>query len=692
MQDQAPGKQAIETFRATYFEECAELLDALYQHISTLEQGQGDPETVHAIFRCVHSIKGGGGAFGFDRLVAFAHVFEALLDKLRDGKILPEREMLQLMLRASDMLADLVAGARLAEGPAAGAEDSLRALLAGMMGDSKPETSLVPDAEAASAPVSTARRWRIRFVPHAAVYASANEPLLIFRELARLGNLIVHTDLSRLPDLAVFEPTEAYLFWTLDLETAEPRERIEEAFEFVADDSDILIESVNHEEPGSAAAPMPAAATPASEARADPGPGVAEPGRETRSIRVDVEKVDRLVNLVGELVITQAMLVQFGGSLPPETCPGLTGGLETLSQHLRELQEGVMAIRAQPVRSVFSRMPRLVREVSAQLGKTVRLAVTGEGTEIDKTVIEQLADPLTHLLRNALDHGIEPPHEREARNKPKQGAIHLSAEHRSGRIVIEVSDDGRGIDRPKVLAKARQNGLVPVEAILSSDEIDDLIFRPGLTTADEVSAISGRGVGMDVVRRNIQSLGGRIAVSSSPGVGCRFTLSLPLTLAILDGMSVAVGQETYIIPLTNIMESLRPVPRDLHPVVGRGHVLSIRGEYVPLLFLHEVFGVSGAETDACCGIVVVVESDRTGRFGIVVDEMLGQQQVVVKSLEANYGSVDGIGGATILGNGRVALILDVARLQGVANGAAARSAVPFAPAPGRQILPAAPIH
>jgi two-component system chemotaxis sensor kinase CheA len=382
----------------------------------------------------------------------------------------------------------------------------------------------------------------------------------------------------------------------------------------------------------------------------------------TMSVRVDVEKVDRLVNLVGELVINQAMLIQLGGALPPDMCPGLINGLETLSQHLRELQEGVMAIRTQPVKSVFSRMPRLVRELSAQLGKEARLYITGEGTEIDKTVIEQLADPLTHLLRNAIDHGIEKPEIRVAQGKPPQGSIHLSAEHRSGRIVIEVSDDGRGIDRERVLARARQRGLVAADDTPSEETIDNLIFLPGFSTAEVVSNVSGRGVGMDVVRRNIQALGGRISLQSRFGAGSRFLLSLPLTLAIMDGMIVAVGRESYIVPLTNIVESLRPRRQDIHAVAGCGNVVAIRGEYVPLLYLAAHLGVPGAVTDAALGIVVVVENEGAGQVGLVVDELVGQQQVVVKSLEANYGDVEGIGGATILGNGRVALILDVAGL------------------------------
>lgn len=324
-----------------------------------------------------------------------------------------------------------------------------------------------------------------------------------------------------------------------------------------------------------------------------------------------------------------------------------------------------MAIRAQPVKSVFARMPRIVRDLAATLGKEARIVTTGEMTEIDKTVIEQLNDPLTHMIRNALDHGIEAPDLRAAAGKPRLGTIHLAAAQRSGRIVIEVSDDGQGINREKVLAKAQSRGLVPPGVTLSDEAIDNLIFLPAFSTAEKISNISGRGVGMDVVKRNVQSLGGRITVQSRFGVGSRFILSLPLTLAVLDGMVVSVGKETYIIPLTAIIESLRPRPSDIHPVVGRGNVLALRGQYVPLAHLHERFCIDGAITNPCQGIVIIVQSEGAGRVGVVVDELLGQQQVVVKSLEANYDPVDGISGATILGNGRVALILDIARLRPV---------------------------
>jgi two-component system chemotaxis sensor kinase CheA len=642
--------------KSTYFQECAELLDSVYVNLAALDTA-ADSEPVHAIFRAIHSIKGGGGAFGLARMVAFAHGLETLLDLLRDDRIALTPDLASLLLRATDALSDLVGADRTGEAVAGGFEDALLKqleLAAGHASAAPPEMSpphLAIPGEAVA--------HRIRFLPHASLFQSANEPLLLIRELQRLGDTRVTADFGRLPALERMDPDAAYLGWTIDIVTHAPVSRLTDVFDFVSEHCDLSIEPLL----ATIAAPGGKPVTP-ERAQADLSvPRRADPPAATQSVRVDVEKIDRLVNLVGELVINQAMLVQLGGLLPSDLCPGLISGLETLSQHLRELQEGVMAIRTQPVRSVFSRMPRLVRELSAQLGKDVRLVITGEGTEIDKTVIEQLADPLTHLLRNALDHGIETPATRGARGKSPQGTIHLAAEHRSGRIVIEVSDDGQGIDRERVLTRARQRGLVTEAVTPSEEEIDNLIFLPGFSTADVVSSISGRGVGMDVVRRNIQALGGRITVQSRRGDGSRFVLSLPLTLAILDGMIVAVGRESYIVPLTNIVESLRPKRQDIHAVAGRTDVVAIRGEYVPLINLARHFSVPGAMHDPSKGIVVVVETESAGRVGLVVDELVGQQQVVVKSLEANYGPVEGIGGATILGNGRVALILDVAGLR-----------------------------
>ncbi|CAL75694.1 Chemotaxis protein cheA [Bradyrhizobium sp. ORS 278] len=643
----------VAQFRKTYFEECAELLDALQSNLELLSSGQEDDETLHAIFRSVHSIKGGAGAFGCTDLVAFSHTFESLLDALRDHKIATTNEVKQLLLRASDALADIVNAARLEQQlPADFAADIRSAMQDVLQGAGHPvETKPAPSAS--DAKLLSEQTYRIRFRPHTEMLRKANEPLLLIRQLRKLGTLTTEVDFSALPALEALDPEAAYFNWTFTLETAVPRGSIQDVFEFVEDDCDLQIDLLQ--------TAVPTAEVAVGESSSATAPAAAAVSL-AQSIRVDVDKVDRLVNLVGELVISQAMLTEQGMSLPADKYPQLIQGIEALAQSARELQESVMAIRAQPVKSVFARMPRIVRELAAVLGKEVRIVTSGEMTEIDKTVIEQLNDPLTHMIRNALDHGIEPPAERLAAGKPRQGTINLSAAQRSGRIVIEVSDDGRGINRERILEKARARGLVPPGANLTDDEIDNLIFMPAFSTAEVISNISGRGVGMDVVKRNVQALGGRISVRSRFGHGSSFTLSLPLTLAVVDGMVVSVGRETFIIPLVAIVENLRPQSADIHPVVGRGHVLALRGEYLPLVYLHRVFAISDAISDPCRGIVIIVQSESAGRVGIVVDELLGQQQVVVKSLEANYEPVEGISGATILGNGRVALILDVARL------------------------------
>ena len=662
----------LEQFRKTYFEECAELLDALQANLDSLTNGSGDEDTLHAIFRSVHSIKGGAGAFGFDGLVAFSHVFESLLDAMREDKVPATPDVTQLLLRASDALGDIVNAARGDRALPADFASDIRSAMQEVLLEASDEASATPihnEAVAATVDVSGEQRYRIQFTPHSEMLQKANEPLLLVKQLRKLGGLTIEADVSKLPVLDALDPEAAYIGWTFVLETGAPQSAVHEVFEFVEDDCDLKIEMLGSSigksaEPPPSAAPgaKAAIATPANESAAAPAP------TPTQSIRVDVDKVDRLVNLVGELVITQAMLTEQGSLLPVDQYPAMLHGIEALAQSARELQESVMAIRAQPVKSVFARMPRVVRDLAATLHKEVRIVTSGEMTEIDKTVIEQLNDPLTHMIRNALDHGIEGPDDRVAAGKPRQGTIHLSAAQRSGRIVIEVSDDGRGLNREKVLAKAQDRGLVAPGASLTDEEIDNLIFLPAFSTADVVSNISGRGVGMDVVKRNVQALGGRISVQSRFGHGSKFTLSLPLTLAVVDGMVVSVGKETFILPLTAIIESLRPQPNDIHPVVGRGDVLALRGEYLPLTYLHRCFAIDTAVTDPCQGIVIIVQRDGAGTIGIVVDELLGQQQVVVKSLEANYDAVDGISGATILGNGRVALILDVTHLREIDDG------------------------
>ena len=653
----------LEVFRRTFFEECADLLAQAEQQLASLAEAPTDAEAMAAIFRAVHSIKGGAGAFGFDRLVAFAHVFESTLDTLRSDPELAaarlDRAGHGLLMRSFDMLADLVSESRgdcpLPPGHEAPILQSLTAWVGG--GRAAPPDGHSPASKPTAALPPGRQRFRLHFAPSAEMMRQGNEPLLLLRELHSLGQMRVTADLSRLPDFELLEPDIAYLAWDAEIETEADEARLAEVFEFVADDSLIRIEAMQAAGPEVIADAIVSEVVPAAAADAAPAAGL------TGSIRVNLEKVDRLVNMVGEIVITHAMITQQISGQHLIRHPELVRELDQMAHHVRELQENVMSIRAQPVRSVFARLPRLVRELALELGRDVRVVTIGESTEVDKTVIEQLSDPLTHLVRNAVDHGIEPPEQRVAAGKPREGTITLSASHRSGRVVLEIADDGRGIDRARVRARCEERGLVAADAILSDEEIDNFIFMPGFSTAEKVSNISGRGVGMDVVKRNIQALGGRIHLASNPGRGSRITLSLPLTLAVLDGMIVTAGGERYIVPLTNILESVRPLPGDISRLSANNEVLAIRGEYVRLVHLASVLQTGPPALDDGNSLVVLVELEGGDKLGLRVDELLGQQQVVIKSLEANYARIEGISAATILGDGRVALILDVAALR-----------------------------
>ena len=673
----------MEAIKQTYFQECDELLLAMEEGLIAMENGEADGEVINAVFRAVHSIKGGGGAFGFDLLVGFAHVFETVLDHIRSGQLAPAADVVKILLKAGDTLSDHVMAAR--DGAGEVQDTDIKAELYMLSGAGPDAEEVAPtemegiaftpirlDIEEPPCPAPCS--WRIRFAPHAELYAKANEPFLILRELGRLGALEVRADLTRMPDLSVLEPDQAYLAWDVVLTGCDDRRKIEDVFEFVTDDCDLEIREDVPLPPlacaSRTAAPeelqVPETVQPASAAQSDASsdkkPVLATQALETapkQIIRVDLDKVDRLVNLVGELVITQAMLTQRVVECGQTHSAAVSAGLNELEHLLRQLQESVMAIRTQPVKSVFQRMPRLVRELAAQTNKQVHLALEGEATEVDKTVIERLGEPLTHMIRNAIDHGLESPDERIAAGKPAEGSVKLSAEHRGGRIVIEVADDGRGIDRARVRAKAMERGLISASASLSDDEVDNLIFLPGFSTASQVSNISGRGVGLDVVRRNIVELGGRIVISSTAGKGSRFSLTLPLTLAVLDGMVVAVGNETYILPLSHIVESLRPKASDIRPFGSSGRLLNVRGGYVPLYSVADLLGVTGAQDDLAAGVVILVESEGVGRTALAVDTIIGQRQVVIKSFESNYRHIEGIAAATILGDGRVALILDI---------------------------------
>jgi two-component system chemotaxis sensor kinase CheA len=693
----------LAAIKDTFFQECEEQLAELESGLLAMEAGETDSETINAVFRAVHSIKGGAGAFSLEDLIRFAHVFETALDEMRSNRLDPRPDVLKVMLRAADVLADLVRAARDGEASdeahSKALADELRALGPGgdEVAESEEDWDFQPVAIGAAAPGPQV--WKIGFKPRADLYAKANETSVLLRELRRLGEMDVQLDTSGLPPFAELEAEAAYLSWTITLTTAEGEAAIRELFEFVDGDCDLTVEAIGEaaEDTAPAAdglgdfdfaailaragAPMETAETAAPATaivvplhRPEPAAAAVVGGAAAAgaTIRVDLERVDRLIDLVGELVINQAMLSQRVMELGLARASGVAMGLDELEQLTRDIQDSVMAIRAQPVKSVFQRMPRLAREVAAMTGKPVRLVTEGEGTEVDKTVIERLADPLTHMIRNAIDHGLEKPEDRAAAGKPAEGLVRLTAAHRSGRIVIEVADDGAGINRPRVKAIAVERGLIAAEAALSDEEIDNLIFMPGFSTASEVSNISGRGVGMDVVRRSIQALGGRISINSRPGLGSTFTMSLPLTLAVLDGMVISVEGQTLVAPLTAIVETLQPKAEDVHSLGGDARVIAIRDTYVPLIDVGMALGYRTEPLAATSGVALLIEGDGGARAALFVDAIQGQRQVVIKSLEANYQQVPGVAAATILGDGRVALILDIDTIVAVSRGADTR--------------------
>lgn len=644
----------LQQFREGYITECLELLADMEINLLGMSETSASREELDAIFRCAHSIKGGAGAFGLSAIAQFTHLLEATLDRLREGELTPSRTLIDTLLAARDIVLKMVCAAR-DNGklsPDFGADVAARLneyceLPAGI--------AHAPPLSAAS-PVPGPSRYSISFKPHRNLFLHGNDPILLLRELATLGECSITADLSALPTLDKLDAEQCYMSWQVTLVSEADEARIREVFEFALDECDL---EVIRESAATAKAPV-AVATPAIAPTAPTS--AATPGGNVTSIRVDIDKVDTLINMVGEMVIIQAMLAMQTRDLHPQEHAGIMAGIAELTAHTRDLQEAVMAVRMQPVKSIFSRMPRLVRDLSSQLGKDIRLQTSGETTEVDKTIIEQLSDPLNHMIRNALDHGLETPQERLAAGKPAQGTVHLSAFHRGGRIIIELRDDGRGIDRARVLKKAQEKGLVARDATLSESEIDHLIFAPGFSTAEQVTSISGRGVGMDVVRRNIESIGGTVSLRNTPGEGTQFSISLPLTLAILDGMIVRVASEFYIIPIAHIIETLCPRAGEIREIADGQCVLNVRGEFVPVMRLSQLFQVPGADSAAARPLVVLVENGDE-QMGLVVDELVGQQQVVIKSLEENSDPVAGISGATILGDGKVSLILDIAGLK-----------------------------
>ena len=686
-------------FHQVFFEESFEGLDIMETGLLNMDPGAVDAEEINAIFRAAHSIKGGSGTFGFMNVSEFTHVMETLLDEMRDGRRQATEHGINVLLQSVDVLRDMLIAARDGGTPD---EDRVRAqraeldhVLADRDGDAPGATAAAPVEVAGSTSAGDVSpiAWKIVFRPHQHLMRTGNDPLRIIRELASLGELTAECDADGLPEFEEYEPEDSYLSWNLRLHDAIDKALIDDVFEWVEDDCDFAIVPVMPEgydpaaqtagsdvtdsvpstpaatAPGLSLVPAPADRRESAERRQPDERRKVAPGGAgaSSSIRVDIQKIDTLINMVGELVITQSMLGMLGEEFDMSRVDRLREGLVQLERHTRELQESVMRIRMVPISFSFSRFPRLVHDLSQKLGKKIELKMSGENTEVDKTVIEKIGDPLVHLVRNSLDHGIEKPEERVAAGKPETGTVYLGASHRGGNIVIEIRDDGRGLPRDKILAKAVERGLVKPEEHPSDKEIYDLIFQPGFSTAEQVSDVSGRGVGMDVVRRNINELGGAIEIESTPGRGSAIIVRLPLTRAILDGQTIRIGDETYIVPLVSIIESIQIDKSMLNKVAGRGETFRLRDEYLPIVRMHEVFGIEGHDArDLTDGILVVVEGEGR-KCGLFVDDLLGQQQVVIKSLEANYRKVEGISGATILGDGSVALIIDIPGLMRLAK-------------------------
>ncbi|MEM6635040.1 MAG: chemotaxis protein CheA [Pseudomonadota bacterium] len=732
--------------KASFFVECEELLENLAESLQIIDDGQDDEETINVVFRAVHSIKGGAGAFGLDDLVEFSHSYETVLDQVRSGDLKTDKNALRLFFAAADMLSDITRASRdgtefdrtrsqsiLKElGELIGAEESneeeegsaaasfapltLRLDLPGLSEDaaSDGQDAQVSEDKDPNDQEDTDGRhhYRIFFRPHHSLYAANNEPQFILRCLQKLGPTKIKADIDAVVPLDVRPPDSASIAWNIDLETDADLAEVQEIFEFVADLCDLEIEEIGAAQSDVARAPAPeedmadlapidasapmttqaieaggtrdqnartggeeqvttriAKTVPAVPEGPAANPATSKPAQvqaakptETAgpkaTVRVDLEKIDRLVNLVGELVINQAMLSQSAEQAGIPANSAVMQGLEEFMQLTRDIQESVMMIRAQPVKSLFQRMARIAREASAAIEKDVRLKTFGDTTEVDKTVIERLADPLTHMIRNAVDHGLETKEGRAEAGKPPTGIVSLTAAHRSGRVIIEITDDGAGIDRERVLARAVERGLVPASATLSDSEIDNLLFMPGFSTAEAVSSLSGRGVGMDVVKTAIQSLGGNITITSEKGRGSTFSISLPLTLAVLDGMVVQVAGETLVIPLNAIVETLTLSEDNLRSLGAQGFVVEIRGGFAPLIDLGVELGYRQVQRDYAGSIVLVIGLDDGRRSTLVVDAIQDQRQVVIKGLQQGFGDIPGIAAATILGDGQIALILD----------------------------------
>ncbi|MBA5872168.1 MAG: chemotaxis protein CheA [Nitrospira sp. CR2.1] len=699
-------------FKDAFFEESQEHLTTIEEGLLQLEQRPGDIDLLNRIFRGAHSIKGNSGMFGFTAVSQFTHKMESVLDQLRSSQMVVTVEVADLLLQSLDCLKALIDCAKSGEAPNDELVSALGARLeACQNGATPPKTGAVTAAPVPSH-ATQEHHYTITWAPPQYLFQRGLDPTQFIKELGELGCVkIASLDTSRLPGLKELDPEQCYLGWTLEVETVKELKVIEAVFDFVRDDSTLTI--VDRQATGAPASAMSdgtkplgeilvesgvvsqvelnqalsqqkrvgeilveqKAATPEqiSEALKKQSDNAPAKKAETPSIRVDTVKIDRLINLVGELVITQSMLSDLGSRFEMSQLPVLLERVAQLERNTREIQERVMGIRMVPIGNAFSRFPRLVRDLSGKAGKKIHLILSGEETELDKTVIESIGDPLTHLVRNSADHGLETPTERLAAGKPEQGIIRLNAFHEGGNICITVEDDGRGLNREKILAKGVKQGLIAESDKLSDEQIWMLIFKPGFSTADKVTDVSGRGVGMDVVKRNIEGLGGTVSIKTTAGKGTTFTLKLPLTLAIIEGMTVRVGKDTYIVPLLSILESIQPKREMIKTIVGKGELVNVRGMYLPLMRLYDVFRLEPELSDPTKAILLILETEGE-RVAVMVDEILGQQQVVIKSMEQNFRKIEGVAGATILGDGTVGFILDVRGLLNISRNGTAQAA------------------
>lgn len=659
-----------------FFEECEDLIVALTEGLVDMREGRADDETVNAVFRAVHSIKGAAGAFALDELVGFAHKFETVLDEVRSHRLGIDDKLLRTLQRAGDILANLVDDAR-DETPAnRDLVDPVLSDLQSFLGPDQdsPAEEFVFEAmtldfgESSDAPVT----HELTFTPNREFYTCGHDPVLLIAALQDIGAIEVTVDTTQLPgSFTDFHWDEGYLSWTVKISGPATDLPMREVFQFVDDLCDLKIIQIDDDEPKTVLPdvvgdqtgeeieePAIVVTTTAPDAVRKEDPTDRPTKKTATTLRVDPERVDRLINAVGELIINQSVISQRLQEAELPNSAELFADLDDYKLLAREIQEGVMAIRAQPVKPLFQRMLRIAREAADATGKDIAIITEGEATEVDKTVVERLADPLTHMIRNAIDHGIETPEARIANGKPQQGTLRLSASQRSGSIVIEITDDGAGLNRTRIREIAIKKGLIPDDATLTDQEIDHLLFAPGFSTAAEVTNLSGRGVGMDVVKTAITALGGRIAINTVPGRGTSFSITLPLTLAVMDGMIINVSGQTMVVPIASILETIRPSQADISKIGLKGELLRIRGEYVPIIDLADKLGHPTDGRPMTERVLLLIQTESIAQCALAVDDIFDQRQVVVKSMQNNYGEIVGVSGATILGDGKIALIID----------------------------------